>query len=345
MMTKFFASSNSYNGFFSLFNDVFDSKKFDKVFVLKGGPGTGKSTLIKNIAKYVYNLGGAYTSYYCSSDVDSLDGIIITLEEKRFAIIDGTAPHERDAVYVGAIDEIVNLSDGLDVNWIYAHKEEIIDLSIQKSKAYKAAYRYLGIAGKCYEEIYKAKLEKFNYNSAIKYINNLNVCSDNNNNHTSQRKFISSFNKDGYTISGLDTNKYTKTLKIGGEKTNTTILLNSIYQILKQSTIEEFPSPLDPKALEGITTYEKLYITQSNDEHDISSDVFFDISKKDEEEIRNITKVHDDMICEASRWLHIASDIHFRLEDIYVHCMNFNHNQVIFDKICKKILKACDYQN
>lgn len=345
MITKFFASSNSYNGFFSLFRDVFDSKRFDKIFVLKGGPGTGKSTLIKNVAKYIDDLGGTYTCYYCSSDINSLDGIIINLQEKKLAIIDGTAPHERDAVYVGAIDEIVNLSDGLDMEWIYAHKDEILDLSSQKSNAYKTAYRYLSIAGKCYEEIYKAKFGKFNYNSAIKHINDFVVSSNNNESFSIKRRFISSFNRDGYISPTLNLDEYAKTLKIGGEQTNASILLSLILSQIRSSVIEEFPSPLNPALSEGMLTCFDAFITLSNDECDINSDVFFDTSKKDEEEIKTITKVHDELIYEASRWLSIASDIHFRLEDIYVQCMNFDNNQVVFDKICKKILKVCDYQN
>ena len=140
MENKFFASSNSYDGFYSLFGSIFSSKKFDHVFVLKGGPGTGKSTLMKRVAEFSKQHSGHNTLYYCSSDTDSLDGIIANIENKKIAIIDGTAPHERDAIYVGATDEIINLGESIDSDWIKKRRDSIISLSNQKSKLFLSVF-------------------------------------------------------------------------------------------------------------------------------------------------------------------------------------------------------------
>ena len=43
-MEKYFAAANTESGFFSLFDEVFSPEHLRRIYILKGGPGTGKST-------------------------------------------------------------------------------------------------------------------------------------------------------------------------------------------------------------------------------------------------------------------------------------------------------------
>ena len=43
---KFFAGSNTPLGFYSFFDQIIDLMQAHRFFILKGGPGTGKSTLM-----------------------------------------------------------------------------------------------------------------------------------------------------------------------------------------------------------------------------------------------------------------------------------------------------------
>ena len=43
----FFASMNTANGFQSYFKEIFDPKQYNRSYILKGGPGSGKSSLMK----------------------------------------------------------------------------------------------------------------------------------------------------------------------------------------------------------------------------------------------------------------------------------------------------------
>ena len=110
----YFGAANGYDGFRSYFDEIFDSKNYKRVFVIKGGPGTGKSTFMKRISKHFTRNGDDVEEIYCSSDPSSLDGVIIGRENKKIAFLDGTSPHERDAKFPGAIDEIINLGDNFD---------------------------------------------------------------------------------------------------------------------------------------------------------------------------------------------------------------------------------------
>ena len=66
-------------------------KSLDKLFIIKGGPGCGKSTFMKAIADAANDAGYDVERVLCSADPDSLDGIFIP--ELHIAYVDGTAPH------------------------------------------------------------------------------------------------------------------------------------------------------------------------------------------------------------------------------------------------------------
>ena len=101
----YFAASNSFDGFKSNFDGVFSPLKLKKLFILKGGPGTGKSTLMREVAK---NFDGVLTvtNILCSSDTASLDGVLLERDGTIVAIADGTAPHVIEPRFPGAVEEI-----------------------------------------------------------------------------------------------------------------------------------------------------------------------------------------------------------------------------------------------
>ncbi|MGL5069460.1 MAG: PRK06851 family protein [Sarcina sp.] len=63
-----------------------------KRYFLKGRAGTGKSTLLKTIAKNAQEAGFKVEIYHCGFDPKSLDMVVV--RELNFAIFDSTAPHE-----------------------------------------------------------------------------------------------------------------------------------------------------------------------------------------------------------------------------------------------------------
>ncbi len=147
----FFASSNSGDGFYSLYNEVFGEENFERVYILKGGPGTGKSTLIDKIAAHASSLGYETDVFVCSSDNKSLDGLII--HNLKVAILDGTAPHTFDPKYPGAVGEIVNLGSMWNSRRLAEGRGEIIHAITEKSANYARAYRLLSCAATARRDI------------------------------------------------------------------------------------------------------------------------------------------------------------------------------------------------
>ena len=90
-VTNFFAGANSGDGFQNLFPQMVDMEDTYDFMVLKGGPGVGKNTFMREVGRAMEQAGTAVEYLWCSGDPDSLDGVV--LPEIRCAVVDGTSPH------------------------------------------------------------------------------------------------------------------------------------------------------------------------------------------------------------------------------------------------------------
>lgn len=148
-----YPGGNTPLGFYSYYNYILSQRKAEKIYCIKGGPGTGKSTLMKRIGEYFLDKGEAADYLWCSSDPDSLDGIL--LKDRSIALIDGTSPHVVDPATPGAVDAIVNLGEFWDEEKLRKHRNEIITCSEKITMLFGIAYRYLEVASLNYSFIEK----------------------------------------------------------------------------------------------------------------------------------------------------------------------------------------------
>ena len=136
----YFAAINSGNGFISKFEELFFSDNIKHRYIIKGGPGTGKSSFIRRVGESSARRGLPVEYYYCSSDTNSLDGAVIG---ESIAVFDGTSPHSYDTVLPGVRDEIINLGQFWNAKKLSENEFKIRECSRVKSEAYKRAYGYL----------------------------------------------------------------------------------------------------------------------------------------------------------------------------------------------------------
>ena len=141
--TYVFPGANTARGYRSFFKEGL--KGLEQVFILKGGPGCGKSTLIRGLGNELREQGFDVEFWQCSADADSLDGVV--RPELKAAVIDGTAPHTVDPVYPGAVEEIVDLGACWDGAELRRQKEEIVGLGKRISRRYALCYADLAEAG------------------------------------------------------------------------------------------------------------------------------------------------------------------------------------------------------
>ena len=137
--THFFLGANSGLGFQNLFTKFCESENFRDLIILKGGPGCGKSTMMRKVGEAMEARGEAVEYLHCSGDPQSLDGVYIP--RIATAVLDGTSPHILEPSYPVAVDRYVNLGQFYDIEQGKRARDEIIYRTKTYKEAYRGAYR------------------------------------------------------------------------------------------------------------------------------------------------------------------------------------------------------------
>ncbi len=146
---RVFPGNNTPKGFFSYYDYILP-KDATRIFVIKGGPGVGKSTFMTNIARDMVDRGFDAEIHHCSADNESIDGVVFPAI--GVGILDGTWPHVVDPKTPGAVDEIIWLGQFWDEDAVRAHKREILDAQKGVESVFNRAYRYLRASQVVYED-------------------------------------------------------------------------------------------------------------------------------------------------------------------------------------------------
>lgn len=143
MGAEFFAGGNTAVGFVSRFQDVLTGEK-RRIYTIKGGPGVGKSGLMKAVMKELEKEQAPIEAFRCSGDPDSLDAI--AFPKLGAAMVDGTAPHVIDPALPGARDTLISLGDQLSETGLRPKVKAVDALSKEIGECYRKCYAYLAAA-------------------------------------------------------------------------------------------------------------------------------------------------------------------------------------------------------
>lgn len=103
----FFLGANTPNGFVGFMPTCYDPRDGWRVYIIKSGPGTGKSTFMRRILERVTAAGEEAEAIFCSSDPHSLDGV--RFPRLKVAVVDGTSPHVLEPRYWGVCETVVDI--------------------------------------------------------------------------------------------------------------------------------------------------------------------------------------------------------------------------------------------
>lgn len=198
---EFFLGANTPNGFFSIFNQLYTPGTNWFCHILKGGPGTGKSTLMKNVAEKALKKNIKHEIIRCSSDPKSLDAVILTDLNK--CIVDGTAPHVIDPTYPGISDEIINLGEFWDSKSLQKKEKSIIPICKENSRLHQLSKHFLTTFGYAYNEIARLLKETINLdklNNFCKSTSKKLIKKNLSGNKNEKLRFISSVTPEGYVF-------------------------------------------------------------------------------------------------------------------------------------------------
>lgn len=340
----YFAAANGYGGFRSYFGTVFRSEDYTRVFVLKGGPGTGKSTLLRGLVTEAEERHLPCEAIYCSSDPHSLDGVILQSENGTFAVLDGTAPHERDAVVPGAVDSLVNLGECWDAQRLSAHRDSIFALQRKKGEEYKKAYANLHliseieryIAAEFYSvqnhgEIDAAADRIFSDVVAASGEDAYEICAG----KGERVRLISSFGKDGYqrldTPEHLPVHRTLLPARFGIARS----IFDRLLPCLRGRGISfvRFPSPFLDEDTEAVylPAVRRLFLA------DEAADTERYLCAASSPETEKLLAVRAEILTLAAGHFAAASAQHFCLEDIYRECMDFERVNANAQKLKKTL--------
>ncbi|AGC68518.1 ATPase [Thermoclostridium stercorarium subsp. stercorarium DSM 8532] len=352
---RMFAGGNTPRGFFSYFDNILPQNRAKRIFILKGGPGTGKSTFMKDIGEALCSEGYDIEYFHCSSDPSSLDGIVIP--EKGIGIIDGTAPHIVDPKNPGAVDEIVNLGMFWDGDRLARNRERILKTNAEISSLFQRAYRYLQAAYSLYrdnEVIFSRAMDHGKANVAISEITDkiFNGTGVSEKQGEQRHLFASAVTPDGLVnyLSTLVTTKEIIVLE-GKPGTGTERLLERVRATAAERGFytESFYCALNPEKLEHLIIPElDVSITTSNEAHhaDVKATLKIDFNRfldasvvqKYGEEIKFNQDGFEMLLNRAIATIKQAREKHDDLEKFYIPSMRFEEIRKCRDEILERIL-------
>ena len=343
---EFFAAANGYSGFRSYFDRVFPSEEFERIFILKGGPGTGKSSLLRALLSFGEESGMEREAILCSSDPHSLDGVILSKEKKHFAALDGTAPHVRDANIPGATDVLVNLGENWDSGVLESNRGIITELNRRKRENYSLAYKHLALAGRI--KAVESELEAMQINANLIESDTKNLAEDL---MISERKgrenvrLVHSFGRFG--TYGLETLEHIskRIIRIGKPCFAAYKFTSNLQKILRGAHVAMtvFPSVFDADMIEAVHLPESKTTVMIGDavDPDYNTEKYV-IKSGSIQASKTVSDAYGTLLDEAKKFFTFASDIHFELEKIYIGAMDFSANRVMTEKIIEKIKKATE---
>ena len=138
MQISYFLGTPTQNGYQNTLTPLIESGEY-VTYILKGGPGTGKSSLMRKISAELSQPDTEF--YYCSSDPDSLDAVLFpTL---KVIVIDGTSPHAVEPKNAGISEILVDLGACWNREVLLENKEVILSASAENKAFHKTAGKYL----------------------------------------------------------------------------------------------------------------------------------------------------------------------------------------------------------
>ena len=345
---KYFLASNSCDGFVSYFDTCFDPKDGWKAYVIKGGPGTGKSSFMKKIVKRAEDEGYSVHRCPCSSDPDSLDAVVIP--KLKVSVLDGTAPHVIDPQYPGAVENILNFGDFWHKEKLVAKRTEIIKLTDKNKALHKTASAFLKSAGTLLKEnrsiviknVDTAKAESYASVLAKKYLKEKGSAEN------EDIRFLSAVSPKG--VVNFEETVYAFCDKFVIIKDETGVVSSFIFDIIRQKALNRklkiitVKNPFLPNVTEHILIpelgvaflRESKYFGFKTDSRRIHAKRFMK-SEETSKKVKINYKTAKMLIGFAIETLKNAKSVHDELEENFIGAMDYQRIDRFTEKFCENL--------
>lgn len=349
-----FPGGNTSKGFYSFYRYILGQEEARRIICIKGGPGTGKSSLMKKVAAHFSAKGYDIELHHCSSDNNSLDGVVI--KGLNVSMMDSTAPHNMDPMNPGAVDEILNLGDCWNEDGFKRFRKNIIDTNKEIGKIFKRAYRFLGAAKAVHDDWTNYNNEALNTVKLNKLKEDLKdklFTSPVDGYGKDRHLFATAFTPNGI-VTYIDTivKDYEKVYVLnGGPGTGKTEVLDFLSKegLKRGLYVEIFHDPLIPERIEHIFIPElkTAFITSNeiNQKKFEGIQIYMDnylnsyLISKNREEIKADSEMFYNLLNKGLKTIASAKALHDQLETYFIPNMNFDKLNEVTKKVIDKIEK------
>lgn len=342
---KYFLGANSDKGFVSYFKQLQDASASLQLLILKGGPGSGKSTLMKRVAAYAQENGHTVEYVPCASDKQSLDAFIDLT--KGFAMVDGTAPHVEDPHYPGALQHIMYTGNLWNCDLLEKNKGDIICLTERINALHSSAAAYIKGAGALLGENAKKseayiKTDSF-YKVSEKIVRNLPADSGG----KEIKRLLSA-------VSVGEIVRFEETVSVLSQKT---VVIDDAWGAYTDRLIKFVISCASERGIGVISfpcsvskeRYEHLYIpatglfitTFKSGIHCKNAEIYNDLYEKIEDEHIFVQRKETAALLleKACGEVKSAKMLHDELERYYVEAMDFSKTELLYNEILDRFYK------
>lgn len=339
---EYFVAANTGQGFVSFFDGIFAN--IPRLYIIKGGSGTGKSRMMKDIADHAEAKGYAVGRCLCSADADSLDGVVIP--ELGVGVLDGTAPHTTDPKYPGAVDEIVDVGRFWNKEKLREHTDEIRGIIDRKSMLFGCVYDLLSAAQSADNAASKMQSKALDREKMRAVARRLARKWKNGSGYEKNVRVLDAFTMKGrIRINGF-AEKAEHVYTLCGRHGAETEFLQEIMRIaeIKEQPIFIAPDPLD------ITKICELMLPElgvafvrdagtKTPEKNINTERFIrsELLRPFKTCLTEAKKRKREALASADTLLSHVRKLHFDLEDIYISAMDFEAKEELTNDLIKQI--------
>ncbi len=298
--------------------------ELNKLYIIKGGPGTGKSTFMKELARRAAFLGYSTEKYYCSSDPSSLDAVVI--RQLSLGIADGTPPHKIEPSCPGIKEELIDLGRFWNSSFLKECKNEVEKQIKMKNACFSSAYRHFKAASIIRDEE-EARLSLcFDQLKAKKAIKRIMATIKNGNGYNAQNMQISAVGMNGKSMLNTFEDDSEMLYSIVDKRGVSSMIFDIILSEAREKKLKAQFSYDPLMRIDAIFLPEsKTAFTLSssgkilNTERFIIKDEYSVIKHK----LRFLKYLKEEIMTSAEIELNEAKKHHFKLENIYSEAMDY----------------------
>jgi DNA replication protein DnaC len=357
---NYFVNGNTAQGFIDYFSS--NLQGMNRIFILKGGPGTGKSFLIKSIADDCEKKNVNTELIHSPFDPDTLDGIIIP--ELKIAVVDGSAPHVIEPTAPGAVEEYVNHGSAWNSIQLISHKDEIMDINKRINECCENAYKRFADAIEIHNEWEKIYIKNMDFAKANKLSEETikTIIGDKSADKASvvKHRFFGASSPSGPVnyIDNITENVSKRYLLKGRPGTGKSTLLKKLAEKASERgfDVDVYHCAFDAASLDMVlipeldvcvfdsTPPHKFEPSRPNDEiiDMYSRCVKRGTDEKYEREIQGISARYSMAVHHGTKYLADAQVLHNELKKFYIDAMDFEKINALGMEIKKEIQTAYD---